>query len=125
MPGQLEEQEASKLGLYDADKPNPKDLVGNRVQGVMKSNFQVVKKQSWGFVASDAFAGQMFFHLTENPDMNHIEFDREDFIEFDIALDDKRTGVRARNMTLVCRVGKPPPMPVPVDKKLLKRKAWN
>lgn len=91
-PQQVEEQEAGGIPLAaaDAGKADPKDLVGQRFEGAVQSQYQLMLKQKWGFVTSEAFAGKVFWHITENPDMQEVEFEREDVVEFDIVLDEER-----------------------------------
>lgn len=98
-----EEEELRKQGILvddkDAGKPDPKELVGTRVAGAVQSQYQLMLKQKWGFATSDDFAGKVFWHITENPDMQEVEFEREDLVEYDLVIDDARGAqVRARNM---------------------------
>jgi len=101
LPRQVEEMEAGHVD-EEVDKPAPKDLLGQRVEGIVKSQCQLVAKQHWGFVGSDTFAGQVFWHITENPEMQDIEFEREDIVEFEVCIDEQRgSQVRAKNMKFI------------------------
>lgn len=99
-PEQVVELEAKGEGLStNPNVPQPKDVIGQRVDGNVKSHYMLVQKQNWGFVSSSSFDGQVFWHLTENPDMVGVDFDRDDYVEFDVCLDEQRgNGVRAKNM---------------------------
>lgn len=128
LPRQVEELEDKKQGGQGTDPsmPAPKDCVGQRVQGYVKSHYLLVRKQNWGFVSSDVFSGQVFWHTTENPDMVDIEFDRDDMVEFDVCLDEQRgSQVRAKNMRFLQKNDKPvvhPPMLS--EKKRMKKEQW-
>lgn len=78
-------------------KPDPKELVNTRVEGAVSSQHQLILKQKWGFATSDDFAGKVFWHITENPDMQEVEFERDDIVEYDI-VEDEKGGIRARQM---------------------------
>jgi len=103
-PKMVEQEQARARGeLVDEEavKPDPKELVGQRVEGIVQGQYQLMLKQKWGFVTSDAFAGKVFWHITESPDMQEVEFERESYVEFDIVYDNARGGandIRARNM---------------------------
>jgi len=101
------------------------DFVGQRIEGTMKSHHLLVAKQNWGFVASEMFHGeQVFWHIKENPDMEGVEFDRDDIVDFDVCLDDKGK-VRAKNMTFLA--GNPNPIVAPPEltpSKKRKKEQW-
>lgn len=107
LPHQVERVEQGKSTTFDQEadrfKPDPKELMGQWVEGVVKSQHQLVKHQSWGFCSSESFAGQVFWHAKENPKMSDIEFEREDVVEFYLSMDSSRncgknSEVRARDM---------------------------
>eukprot|EP00931_Biecheleriopsis_adriatica_P009221 TRINITY_DN110300_c0_g1_i1.p1 TRINITY_DN110300_c0_g1~~TRINITY_DN110300_c0_g1_i1.p1 ORF type:complete len:503 (+),score=130.47 TRINITY_DN110300_c0_g1_i1:37-1509(+) len=105
LPSQLEENEEE----MDESKPEAKELVGKgRFEGVLRSHWQLVKKQNWGFCCSSSFRGMVFWHLTDNPDMTNLEdlqFDRGDVVEFDLYINETRgQQVRARNMKFLKHV---------------------
>jgi len=103
-PNQITETENHKAGgipmdMNDLGKPDPKEFVGQRVEGGVQSQYQLMLKQKWGFATSPDFAGKVFWHITENPDMQEVEFEREDIVEFDIVInEEKGTTPRAINM---------------------------
>mmetsp|Transcript_72505 Transcript_72505/g.219502 ORF Transcript_72505/g.219502 Transcript_72505/m.219502 type:complete len:348 (+) Transcript_72505:79-1122(+) len=128
LPKQVEEMEEKKQGGEGTDPsmPAPKDCVGQRVQGCVKSHHLLVAKQNWGFVSSDAFSGQVFWHTTENPDMADVEFDRDDVVEFDVCLDEQRgSQVRAKNMRFLQKNDNPiVHPPIISEKKRQKKEQW-
>jgi len=105
-PDQVQELEttgrlaAETEGMGDKNMPKPQTMIGQRVEGVIKGHHLLVKQQNWGFVSSPEFVGKLFFHMSENPEMATIEFDRDDVVEFDICADEARGGdkIRAKNM---------------------------
>jgi len=127
-PKQIDEEEAHKDGDFtmadkDAGKPDPKELVGQRVEGSVQSQYQLMLKQKWGFATSPDFAGKIFWHITENPDMQEIEFEREDIVEFDLVIDNERgTNVRAKNMKWIKSRHNPILQPRPVSDKKMRKK---
>jgi hypothetical protein len=107
-PKILEEEEKRAAGEFvdgqENGKCEPTELVGQRVEGAVQSQYQLMLKQKWGFVTSEAFAGKVFWHITESPDMQEVEFEREDVVEFDLVLDERErmgTNVRAKNMKYI------------------------
>jgi len=129
LPNQVQELEDKKLQSGEATDPNepaPRDLVGQRVGGFTKSHYLLVAKQNWGFVSSDSFSGQVFWHMTENPEMQDVEFDRDDLVEFDVCLDEQRgSQVRAKNMRFVAKAEKPKiEKPYLSESKRKKKEQW-
>jgi len=127
-PTQKESMDADWKAAEEEGKPQPTEMIGQRVQGIVKSQNQLVTKQKWGFAASDAFAGQVFWHITENPEMQDIEYEREDLVEFDVCMDQERGGqVRARNMRYLAPREKPVYAPTKhmSESKMLKRQKWK
>merc|ERR1719310_354523 len=99
----MEDVEAHKAGTLSANdlesgKVKPEELVGQRLEGAVQSAYNLMLKQKWGFVISDSFIGKVFWHITENPDMQEVEFDRDDVVEFDLVIDEERGGLRAKHM---------------------------
>lgn len=98
---QVEQTEKGGIPIEDKDvgKPDPSELIGQRVEGGVSSQYQLMLKQKWGFATSPDFAGKVFWHITENPDMQEVEFEREDIVEFDIVINEQKgTTPRAINM---------------------------
>lgn len=128
LPSQVADLEEKKQGgeAVDPNEPAPRDCIGQRVQGYTKSHHLLVAKQNWGFVASDSFSGQVFWHTTENPDMADVEFDRDDHVEFDVCLDEQRgSQVRAKNMKFICKNERPMVRPPQLsESKRKKKEQW-
>jgi len=129
LPSQVQDLEEKKLNggeAVDPNLPSPNEFVGHRVSGFTKSHHLLVAHQSWGFVRSDLFSGQVFFHLTENPDMVDVEFDRDDVVEFLCASDEHRGGqVRAKNMVFISKSERPSIRgPHLSDSKKKKKEQW-
>ncbi|CAK0788148.1 unnamed protein product [Prorocentrum cordatum] len=128
LPRQVMEMESGETeDQFDSAKPEPRDLVGQRIEGIVRSQWQLVKKQSWGFCASEHFKGQVFFHITESPDMAEVEFEREDLVEFEIYLGGKSgNDVRARNMVYIGSGKRVQIGPKKLsEKKLAQKEAWK
>ncbi|CAJ1403450.1 unnamed protein product [Effrenium voratum] len=118
--------EAVKLGLpqtEDADaKPEASELLGQTLEGRMTSHWHVVKSQSWGLVESDYFKGSVFWHMSDNPGMNDIQFERGDVVEFELYIHSARgQQVRARNLLFIRAADKEPERP-PSPKREKKRR---
>lgn len=85
-PAQVEELEKTgrlgkeSEGMGDGTMPKPQAMIGQRVEGVVKGHYSLVRQQNWGFVSSPEFEGKLFFHLSENPEMLEAEFDRDDVV---------------------------------------------
>lgn len=111
----------------DAGKPEPADLVGQRINGLMKSQWQLVESQNWGFCCSEHFAGQVFWHMSDSPKMEGIKFEREDQVEFEICIDATRGNeVRAKNMVFLGQGRRPYLGPKRLsEKKQAKREQWK
>lgn len=107
LPKQVQELEDKASGAPSDDKAAV-DLVGTRIRGIMKSHHMLVEKQHWGFVGSDLFPGQIFWHTSESPEMIGVPFDRDDVVEYEVAYDDSRGGqVRAKSMTFISKPDRP------------------
>eukprot|EP00435_Cladocopium_sp_Y103_P029445 s1042_g7.t1 len=64
---------------------------GQRIQGKLRSQWQLVKEKKWGFVSChDLFPGNVFWHLDENPKMKDVKFQRGDLVEFEVYTDSSR-----------------------------------
>lgn len=110
LPGQdVAEWEMDKVREADSNRPDPTGVIGQRVAGTIRSPWQVVERQSWGFVGSEMFSGHMFWHQSDNPDMIGLNFERDDLVEFDICSEDapnSKRSVRAKNMKYIERAPK-------------------
>jgi len=111
----------------DTGKPEPRDLAGQRIEGQVKSQWQLVEKQSWGFCGSEHFAGQVFWHITDSPGMDGIKFEREDLVEFEITIDPSRGNeVRAKKMVYLGQGRRTYLGPKRLsEKKLAKKEQWK
>jgi len=81
-------------------------FVGIRVEGKMRSPWQVVQEKKWGFVSCpDLFEGNVFWHLEENPKMKDQKFYRGDVVSFEIFEDTSRgernDKARAKDMEFI------------------------
>lgn len=81
-------------------------FVGQRVEGTLRSPWQVVQEKKWGFVSCpDLFEGNVFWHLEENPKMKDQKFYRGDVVSFEIFEDTSRgernDKARAKDMEFI------------------------
>ena len=109
-----------------ADDASP--YLGKRVEGFLKSTWQVVSKQNWGFVGCVHFPGQIFWHVSSNPGMMNVEFDREDIVEYKLIWDEfarqKDTGLRAVDRQFVSKVEKTSKDDFPLTRKQQKKQDY-
>ncbi|CAL1128517.1 unnamed protein product [Cladocopium goreaui] len=101
LPSMMETQ----LGSECKAEADIEQFEGQRIQGNLRSQWQLVKEKKWGFVScNDLFAGNVFWHLDENPKMKDVKFQRGDVVEFEVYRDDSRgekSQSRARNMEFI------------------------
>eukprot|EP00930_Biecheleria_cincta_P042287 TRINITY_DN29097_c0_g1_i1.p1 TRINITY_DN29097_c0_g1~~TRINITY_DN29097_c0_g1_i1.p1 ORF type:complete len:532 (+),score=125.14 TRINITY_DN29097_c0_g1_i1:68-1597(+) len=91
-------------------RPEPNTMLGETMEGTVRSHWQLVKKQNWGFVGSERFKGMVFWHLTDNPGMTDQVFDRDDVVEFELYVNTTRgEQVRAKNMRFLRKSEKEDP----------------
>lgn len=80
-------------------KVEPREVLGQTVEGRLSCSWQLVKAQNWGFVVSDFFKGTVFWHVVDNPEMVDLEFSQDDVVEFELYINTTRGDqVRARKM---------------------------
>ncbi|CAE7704458.1 IFT25 [Symbiodinium pilosum] len=93
----------------EAWKPEPREVLGQTMEGRLSCNWQLVKAQNWGFVVSDFFRGTVFWHITDNPEMLDLEFSKDDVVEFELYINETRGDqVRARKLKFLRAAVKDP-----------------
>eukprot|EP00439_Symbiodinium_sp_Y106_P049817 s2805_g6.t1 len=108
--------EAVKLLLPSREEQNeeawklePREVLGQTVEGRLSCSWQLVKAQNWGFVVSDYFKGTVFWHVVDNPEMVDLEFSQDDVVEFELYINTTRGDqVRARKMKFLRTAVKDP-----------------
>ncbi|CAE7229108.1 IFT25 [Symbiodinium sp. CCMP2592] len=103
LPSRNEEQNE------EAWKPEPREVLGQTVEGRLSCSWQLVKAQNWGFVVSEYFKGTVFWHVVDNPEMVDLEFSQDDVVEFELYINTTRGDqVRARKMKFLRTAVKDP-----------------